>query len=153
MFYKKRKRERKLTKPFHYYSDDPFIFAQVKGASLASYPNADQTTNKYVWHYKIIPAGISWQGFTAGGAGLPLPQIVSKGGTGYTGPYLPAMSISELGNANGYYSYGIDPANLPDGFVPVQIPIDTPVFCWAMRQLNGSGFYLIINTQAIDGAC
>jgi hypothetical protein len=151
---KKRKPQRtRLVQQYHMFEDEDFLLAQIKGASLASYPNTDQTTNKYVWHYKIAPCGISWQGFTAGGAGLPLPQIVSRGGTGATGAFLNAMSISELGNNNGYYSYGVDPANLPVGFAPIQIPIDTPVLCWAMRRLNGSSMYLIINTQAIDGSC
>ena len=71
--------------------------------------------------------------------------------TGLTGT---AISISELSNGvSGRYSYGVNPANLVGTFTPVAIPNGTFVLITPMRQLNGNLRWLIINTQAIDGAC
>jgi hypothetical protein len=65
-----------------------------------------------------------------------------------------ALSISELSNGvSGRYSYGVNPANLVGTFAPVAIPVGTFVLITPMRQLNGTLRWIIINTQAIDGAC
>lgn len=63
-----------------------------------------------------------------------------------------AYSISEAGNGP-TVAYGVIVANLPAGFQPVKIPNGTPVFCVPQKDTDGQFFYLIINTQAIDGAC
>jgi hypothetical protein len=65
-----------------------------------------------------------------------------------------AISISELSNALvGKYSYGVDPVNLVGTFAPKAIPNGTFVLITPMRQQNGTLRWVIINTQAIDGAC
>ena len=65
-----------------------------------------------------------------------------------------AISISELSNdATGDYSYGVDPTNLPGTFDAVAIPTGTFVLIVPYRDTTGALVWLIINTQAIDGAC
>jgi hypothetical protein len=64
-----------------------------------------------------------------------------------------ALSVSELSNANTYYSYGVQKANIPAGFNAVQIPVGTFVWCVPHRTSNGEFIWLIVNTQAIDGVC
>lgn len=65
-----------------------------------------------------------------------------------------ALSISELTNvANGPIGYGTDIDNLPTGFAPVAIPNGTYVLCVPHATDDGSFVWLIVNTQAIDGAC
>lgn len=73
-----------------------------------------------------------------------------------TGSYS-ALSVSELTNGTstttGTYSYGVAKTNLPAGFSAVQIPVNTYVMCVPYWRADSSPIYLIINTQAIDGAC
>lgn len=64
-----------------------------------------------------------------------------------------AVSMSELGNNAGRVAYGVTVANIPAGFAPAPIPAGTPVWIVPWRQNNGSLIWLILNTQAIDGAC
>ena len=63
-----------------------------------------------------------------------------------------AFSVSEMSNA-AFYSYGVVPANLPAGFVPVRIPATAYVLIFPHRRTNGTLTWLIANTQAIDGNC
>ena len=66
-----------------------------------------------------------------------------------------ALSVSELSNRSGhpFYSYGVGAGGLPGSYVPQPIAIGTYVLLTPMRQLNGTLRWLIVNTQAIDGAC
>lgn len=64
-----------------------------------------------------------------------------------------ALSASELTNAGNYYSYGVLKTNLPAGFDAVRIPTNTYVVAMKWWRSDGSSIYIIINTQAIDGAC
>jgi hypothetical protein len=66
-----------------------------------------------------------------------------------------ALSISELSNRSGhpFYSYGVGAGGLPGSYVPQPIAIGTYVLLTPMRQNDGALRWLIINTQAIDGAC
>jgi hypothetical protein len=64
-----------------------------------------------------------------------------------------AISISELGNSATNAAFGVDPSGLPTGFEPRQIPIGTPVWVVPYRNTEGTLVWLILNTQAIDGAC
>jgi hypothetical protein len=64
-----------------------------------------------------------------------------------------AVSMSELGNGAGRVAYGVTVANIPAGFAPAPIPAGTPVWIVPWRQNNGTLLWLILNTQAIDGAC
>lgn len=64
-----------------------------------------------------------------------------------------AISVSELGNTLTTVAYGILLANIAAGFAPVKIPTNTPVWVVPHRQTNGNLLWLIVNTQAIDGAC
>lgn len=64
-----------------------------------------------------------------------------------------AVSMSELGNNAGRVAYGVTVANIPAGFAPAPIPASTPVWIVPWRQNNGTLLWLILNTQAIDGAC
>lgn len=72
----------------------------------------------------------------------------SKAG-GLTGT---AFSVSELSNAT-MVAYGATIANIPAGFAPVQIPVNTYVIIFPHRRQDGSLVWLIANTQAIDGIC
>jgi len=65
-----------------------------------------------------------------------------------------AISISELSNraSHNYYAYGVDKNQL-FGFLPVAIPIGTYVLLTPLRRLDGGLRWVIINTQALDGAC
>jgi hypothetical protein len=63
-----------------------------------------------------------------------------------------AVSMSELGNG-ARVAYGVTVANIPAGFAPAAIPNGTPIWIVPWRQNNGSLLWLILNTQAIDGAC
>ena len=64
-----------------------------------------------------------------------------------------ALSVSELSNASDYVSYGVLKTNIPQGFAPTAIPINTYVMCVPSRTLDGTFIWLIVNTQAIDGQC
>lgn len=64
-----------------------------------------------------------------------------------------ALSVSELSNASDYVSYGVLKTNIPAGFAPKAIPINTYVMCVPSRTLDGTFIWLIVNTQAIDGQC
>lgn len=78
-------------------------------------------------------------------------------------PYLPAasddvtqhqaLSVSELSNATNYYSYGVLKTNIPAGFTAKVIPNGTFVWCVPHKCDDGKFFWLIVNTQAIDGIC
>lgn len=100
--------------------------------------------NYYRWLYTVEPIFIS-----ATSPYNPLPKV--------TAPATPityeALSISELGNENQVYSYGVPEADLIGTFVPVRIPNNTPVYCVPARRDDGTFFWLIINTQAITGQC
>lgn len=84
---------------------------------------------------------------------------------GVAGSYVPALtadtqtetglSVSELSNATGFgwVSYGITRTLIPAGFAPVAIPNGTYVMTVPHRISDGTLVWLIINTQAIDGAC
>jgi hypothetical protein len=74
--------------------------------------------------------------------------VASKTG-GITGA---ALSISELGNGT-YFAFGITAAALPAGWTPVKIPNGTPVWVVPHRGSDGTLVWVILNTQAIDGAC
>lgn len=97
-------------------------------------------SNPYRWTYTVEEAWMS-------GTGV----VVRPNGITMT-----AYSVSELGNPAtliASFSYGVNGANLPAGWVPVQIPVGTPVILSAHRRADGSLVWLIINTQAIDGVC
>jgi hypothetical protein len=66
-----------------------------------------------------------------------------------------ALSVSELSNGAPptFYSYGVPSADLPGTFQPKPIPVGTYVILSSFRRTDGSLMWLIINTQAISGAC
>lgn len=82
---------------------------------------------------------------------------------GGTSPYTPAdsvnlatysaLSVSELSNESQFVSYGVLKTNIPAGFSAQPIPIGTFVMALPWWASNGTCFYLIVNTQAIDGQC
>lgn len=74
------------------------------------------------------------------------PSVKTNGMTGQ------ALSISELGNG-ATVAYGVTFATIGAGFSPVKIPDNTPVWIVPARAANGASIYLIVNAQAIDGAC
>lgn len=63
------------------------------------------------------------------------------------------VSASELSNPGPTYAYGITAGNVPAGFNAVAIPNDS--YCAAFPHYNTEGdvIFVIVNTQAIDGAC
>lgn len=63
------------------------------------------------------------------------------------------FSVSELSNTGSYYSYGVANGNIPAGYQPRQIPLNTYVLAVPHRAQTGTLYWLIINTQAIDGTC
>lgn len=99
----------------------------------------------------------------SGGVGYRWLYTVRLAVVGSTSSYVPqedetvsmeAISVSELSNvAASVYSYGVPPADLPGGFVPVRIPNGTYVECVPHRRTDGSFIWLIVNTQAITGQC
>lgn len=68
-------------------------------------------------------------------------------------PQYYGLSVSELSNAGPTYAYGITAGNVPAGFNAVAIPNDS--YCAAFPHYTNTGdvVFLIVNTQAIDGAC
>lgn len=97
-------------------------------------------SNPYRWTYTVAEAWMSGTNCVTRPNGITMT----------------AYSVSELGNPATlaqWFSYGVDGANLPGGWVPVQIPVGTPVILSAHRRADGSLVWLIINTQAIDGTC
>ena len=65
------------------------------------------------------------------------------------------FSVSELTNTApiSWLSYGVTSANLLGSFGPVRIPDGTFVAMCPHRSSSGALYWLIINTQAIDGTC
>jgi len=66
-----------------------------------------------------------------------------------------ALSVSELSNTATptSYSYGVPSGDLLGSFEPKPIPVGTYVSVSAHRGTDGSFMWLIMNTQAISGAC
>lgn len=64
-----------------------------------------------------------------------------------------AVSLSEVSNSTAYYSYGVPKTDLPTGFTAKAIPDGTAVVMRNNRMSTGTFVYLILNTQAISGAC
>ena len=124
----------------------PIDLMQVIDKTLIMSPDPTPAGSSYMYRYKVKPIEIHW-GDTLG----TQPTLVSKTGA----PQFDAFSISELGNySSGVYSYGVLPAHLPVGIVPVGIQLLAPVLCWHVRTGNhGKRYYIIINTQAITGLC
>jgi len=134
------------------YKDDPFLFAKVVDATLVMDPDPDEANSKYIWRYEVSPAKMIWAGL----GNLPSTDYRQLDPvTSAPTPTYYAFSISELGNVlSTFVAYGVDTGVIPAGPEPVRIPDDTPVLCRAMRNYEtGEVFYLIINTQAISGAC
>ena len=95
----------------------------------------------YRWTYQVTQAWMQGAGY------VPRPNGLS---------FSPAYSVSELSTANlvpQVVGYGTIVANLPAGFVPVQIPVGSAVVVTPHRKSDGTLVWLIINTQAIDGVC
>jgi len=94
------------------------------------------------WLYTVKEATI--------GAASPYTPGLSVNAPSYS-----ALSVSELTNGASAvtYAYGIVKANIPAGFAAVQIPLNTFVLCVPWWKDDGTGIYLIVNTQAIDGVC
>jgi hypothetical protein len=86
---------------------------------------------------------------TMGGTS-PYSPALSVNAASYTG-----LSVSEMSNsaAFDYVSYGVAKSNIPQGFLPKPIPINTIVMALPWWASNGTCIYMIVNTQAIDGDC
>ena len=63
-----------------------------------------------------------------------------------------ALSMSEMSNGL-TVGYGVTVSTIPAGFNPVVIPTNTAVWVVPQRVSDGNMMWLILNTQAIDGAC
>lgn len=68
-------------------------------------------------------------------------------------PQYYGLSVSELSNAGPTYAYGITAGNVPAGFNAVAIPNDSYCAAFPHYTTTGDVVFLIVNTQAIDGAC
>ena len=68
-------------------------------------------------------------------------------------PTYTGLSVSELSNAGPTYAYGITAGNVPAGFNAVAIPNDSYCAAFPHYSTTGDVVFLIVNTQAIDGAC
>lgn len=88
----------------------------------------------------------TWVEATFGGTTPYTPTVKTGGISG------DALSVSELSNGS-KVSYGVTVASIPAGFSPVAIPTNAYVWIVPFRASDGSEMYLIVNTQAIDGAC
>lgn len=135
----------KIREPFSHGQVPELELCKVTGATLWMSPDPVPANSKYMWIYNVVPAYLTYVGQGT------FPTIVTRNASAE----ITAVSISELGNINSYYSYGVPIADVPAGFAPVRIPDNTPVVCWkGMRSNNhGKNIYLIINTQAITGQC
>lgn len=107
---------------------------------LARIVSSTAASGIYRWKYEWEEAQVS---------ATPTYGVAAKanGLKGY------AMSISEIGNANGVVAFGVTTANIPAGFAPVKIPNGTAVWVVPHRCADGELLWLIMNTQAIDGTC
>ena len=121
----------KFSKDYSYQPNNLFLMI-ITDASAASSP-------PYCWDYTVKRAKIDATTYL----------VTEVAGT----PSFSALSISEIGNHTGYYSFGVPAADIPSGFAPKQIPVDTPVLCTTVKLDDGTMKYLIINTQAISGTC
>jgi hypothetical protein len=112
-------------------SDGTVLLGKITAASAIS---------NYRWTYTWDEAQIS--GTT--------PSVRTDGLTSQT-----ALSMSELSNGAPptTYAYGVPSTDLTGTFVPKQIPVGAYVPLFAFRKADGSLLWLIINVQAISGAC
>jgi hypothetical protein len=106
--------------------------AKVTSASLIT-----GTTARYLY---------AWTEATFAGTSPYTPSLKTDGISGN------AISTSELTNGT-YVSYGVTVSNIPTGFSPKAIPVNTYVWVVPFRASDGTEIYLIVNTQAIDGVC
>jgi hypothetical protein len=99
--------------------------------------------SSYRWLYKLQPARV-------GNSPSYDPELIATELATYDG-----LSMSELSNDIGAAkcSYGVLISNLPTGIVPVKIPSESFVLAMSTTTLEGKQVYLIVNTQAVDGAC
>jgi hypothetical protein len=128
---------------------------QVTAASVMPAATGNQP---YRWKYQIKPAVMDQTTGAGGGTsvtpGYNKPYVLANAPTtGYD-----AYSISEMSNYNWtgtkYYSYGVPETDLTGtSLLPVRIPDGTFVFAIIQNMDEGKAYYLIINTQAITGAC
>lgn len=85
---------------------------------------------------------------------------VTPSGTDYQGSVTTntatetALSVSEISNGSSasWFAYGVYPP-FPGSFDAQQIPVGTYVGCFPLRIQDGTLIWMIVNTQAIDGAC
>lgn len=91
----------------------------------------------------------AWEEATFSGTAPYTPSVKAGGMTGN------AISVSELGNSAPptFYAYGVPSGDLPGTFGPKAIPVGTPVWIAPYRASDGAEIYVIVNTQAISGAC
>lgn len=125
------------------YEPRTIVLGQITGATLMP-----AQTYRYVYQWREAEVART----TPLGGTLYTPNNKSVGLTGE------AISISELSNnirtaGNQEFSYGVNEATLPAGFLPAPIPVDQYVLLTPYRATNGTLFWFIINTQAIDGEC
>lgn len=109
------------------------VLGKVTGASVI-----DAAT--YRWLY-------TWEEILVGSTSAYSPTAKTGGISGN------AISMSELGNTSTVYAYGVPVADLPASFHPKVIPTNTPVWVVPSRRTDGTLLWLIVNTQAISGAC
>jgi len=114
------------------------LLVQITGATLMS-----SSTKRYAYDWAEAEFTV-----TTTPTYFVAPSVKTNGLTGK------AVSVSELSNdATGWYSYGVDPANLSGTFDAVAIPTGTYVVIVPHRGSDGILTWLILNTQAIDGTC
>ena len=101
------------------------------------------TGSSYRWLYKLQPARV-------GNTPSYDPEPITTELDTYDG-----LSMSELSNdvPGLRCAYGVTISNLPTGIVPVKIPSESFVLAMSTKTLDGKQIYLIVNTQAVDGAC
>ena len=108
------------------------------------------TGTSYRWVYTIKPATFN---NSPNSPDFHTPYVNPNfTGTGYY-----ALAASEFSNdatpANQFYSYGVQDSDLVGSIVPVKIPDGTAVVAFPLKDDNGNGRFIIINTQAITGQC
>lgn len=135
----------KIREPFSHGQVPELEYCMVQGATLWMSPDPLPANSKYMWIYNVVPAKLTYLGQGT----FPTTTVRNASAE------ITAVSISELGNVNNIYSFGVPVADIPAGFAPVRIPDNTPVVCWkGMRSNNhGKNIYIILNTQAITGQC
>lgn len=125
---------------------------------IASVGNADRPAHPIPYFFSAI------QSWTMDGSNFRWKytiQEVTKSSTGYGGwttigsvlTPLAYNTTEDQNGSSGVLGNGVDTANLPAGFSPQPVPIDTIVLAWAVVANGDTTEYWFTHTTVPDGTC